>query len=121
VVFAGAGRRCGRMHRVSKAPTTHVALWLRRLKRRWERRQSTRAGRWAWATVYLIGFGGWMWAVNAWAADTGRTHLLEGEHTNFANVIAAVTYWPVIQVAWWLTYPADHRRGPFDSGDDDEG
>jgi hypothetical protein len=54
-------------------------------------------------------------------ADTGRTHLLEGEHTNFANVIAAVTYWPVIQVAWWLTYPADHRRGPFDSGDDDEG
>ncbi|MCW2567085.1 MAG: hypothetical protein JWN54_1182 [Mycobacterium sp.] len=94
-------------------------LWLLRLKRRWERRQSTRAGRWAWGAAYLIGFGGWIWVVHTWAGATGRTYLLTGERP-FAWGIAAVTYWPTIQLAWWLTYPADRRELPFDTRDDDE-
>jgi hypothetical protein len=81
----------------------------------WKDRRSTRQSRRVWGAIYIFGWLLWTWGVYLWADSHGHQDWLRGERPIFA-AIAALTFWPVAVLSWYLTYPAEPRRMPWDGG-----
>jgi hypothetical protein len=96
-----------------REPGTHSAAAER--WSRWRRRESTPAARWLWSSLYLGGFGLWLWMVHGWAQEPERSYLGYGSGLGLWGLVACLTYWPTGAVLWQLMYPADERLVPFQS------
>lgn len=81
----------------------------------WKDRRSTRQSRRVWGAVYIVGWLLWTWGVYLWADSHGHQDWLRGERPIFA-AIAALTFWPFAVLSWYLAYPAEPRRVPWDGG-----
>lgn len=81
---------------------------------RWKGRRSTRMSRRIWGASYIVGWLLWTWGAYLWADSHGHQDWLRGNRPLFA-VVAALTFWPFAVLSWYLAYPADQRRMPWDA------
>jgi hypothetical protein len=81
----------------------------------WKDCRSTRMSRRVWGSAYIVGWVAWTLGAYLWSDSHGHSEWLKGNRPTFA-VVAALTYWPLAVLSWYLAYPADHRRMPWDDG-----